>query len=207
MMTKDPSVTYIETDLPEMLYEKIDLVRDILRKENESRPNLHFLDADALNCEQLRKAASLTEGELTIAQEGLFVYMPRRDQKRVAENVFEILHERGGMWITDVSLKSEMTQHLDEQRIGMVSAIQKEININLQDNAFADDAEVKVFFEGEGFAIEDRLNLFDIRDSLVSLGKTGASQWQLKAMLETRFIYLLRVARDYSTIAAEALQS
>lgn len=191
-MTKDPSVTYVETDLPEMLREKADLVRDLLSAENATRANLRFLEVDALSDEQLRKAANLTQGNLTVAQEGIFVYMPRQDQKRVAQNVLVILRERGGTWITDVSLKSEMMQHLDPKRAEMVGTLQKEININLYDNAFADDAEVKSFFKSAGFSIEDKINLLETKDSLVSPARTGTDQERLESLLGTRFIYLLR---------------
>jgi O-methyltransferase involved in polyketide biosynthesis len=194
IMTEDPSVTYIETDLPEMLREKADLAHDLLLEENMIRPNLHFLAVNALDDGQLRKAVSLTNGELTIAQEGLFVYMPRRDQQKVAKNILGILRERGGAWVTDVSLKSEMEQRLDPKRATMVDTLQKEININLQDNAFADGTEVESFFKNAGFSIEDKINLFDMKDSLASPARTNSDQEQLREILETRFIYLLRSA-------------
>ena len=194
IMTEDPAVVYVETDLPEMLREKTDLARDLLQQEGVMRPNLHFLEVDALDYEQLKKAANLADGEIAVVQEGLFVYMPRQDQRKVAQNVRSVLRDRGGAWITDVSLKSEMTQHLDAKRKAMVGAIQQEANISLQDNAFADDTEVKSFFEQEGFSIAEKLNLYDMKDSLTSPARIGSDPGQLKAMLGTRFIYLLRVA-------------
>ena len=147
---------------------------------------------NALDDEQLRKAASLTKGDLIIAQEGLFIYMPRQDQKEVAQNVLGILKDRGGVWITDVSLKSELRLHLYPKRDAMVGTLQKEINVSLHDNAFADDAAVKSFFESEGFSIEDKINLFEMKDSLVSPARTSADLELSKSRLETRYIYLLR---------------
>ncbi len=195
IMTEDSAVTYVETDLPEMLHEKADLIRDVLGAQNVVRTNLHVMEVDAVNREQLQEAVNLTSGEITIAQEGLFVYMPRRDQEKVARNVLGILRDRGGAWITDVALKLEMTQHRDSKRKAMVSALQQEININLYKNAFADDAEVQSFFESTGFFIEDKVNLFDMKDFLVSPLRVSSDQNQLKAMLGTRFIYLLRAVK------------
>lgn len=192
MMTEDRAVTYVETDLPEMNSEKQALIRDIFEQDRIARPNLHFIAADALDAEQLQRAANLTKGELTIAQEGLFVYMSRRDQERVAQNVWEILRAREGAWITDVFLRSEMIRRPDAGREATIKTLQQEAGIDLQNNAFADDEEVWSFFKHAGFSIADKINLFDIKDSLVSPQNVALAPEQLKAALETRFIYLLR---------------
>ena len=192
IMTENQAMTYVETDLPEMNGEKEALVKDILEQEKVVRPNLHFIAADALDGAQLQAAANLINGELAIAQEGLFVYMSRQDQEKVAQNVWNILRVRGGVWITDVSLKSEMVRRFDASREATVKTLQQEAGINLQNNAFADNGEVEAFFERAGFSIAGKVNLFDLRDSLVSPQKTALAQEQLKVVLETRFIYLLR---------------
>jgi O-methyltransferase involved in polyketide biosynthesis len=192
IMTENPAITYIETDLPEINGEKQALIKDILEQEKITRPNLHFIAADALDAQQLQAAADLTKGELAIAQEGLFVYMSRQDQEKVAQNVWNILRARGGAWITDVFLRSEMIRQFDPNREATIKTIQQEAGINLQSNAFADNEEVESFFKRAGFSIADKINLFDLKDSLVSPQNVALAPEQLKAALETRYIYLLR---------------
>lgn len=49
---------------------------------------------------QLEAAISHMSGPITITCEGLLGYMPAYEQKEVAENIYKILSDRGGVWIT-----------------------------------------------------------------------------------------------------------
>ena len=100
IMTEDPTVNYIETDLPEMLEQKKAAVSAVLDEKGEKRQNLLLASANALNFEELRSAAKDLPGPIAIINQGLLRYLTDDEKFQVAQNVRKILIEKGGLWIS-----------------------------------------------------------------------------------------------------------
>lgn len=94
---------YIGVDLPfviEQMKPSIDKVTQELVELVECRERINYVIADATNGAQLDAAVSHVSGPITITCEGLLGYMPAYEQKEVAENIYKILSNHGGVWIT-----------------------------------------------------------------------------------------------------------
>jgi O-methyltransferase involved in polyketide biosynthesis len=154
-MTRDPALTYVESDLEELTDDKIALVAEIQRRHQlPSHGNLHLVAANALDRDQLRTAAArLLRGQpVAVVNEGLLQYLTAAEMETVARNVRELLVERGGVWITpDFSVKDDVRDISDRQqrfRAAVAAATER----RMYDNAFADAAALQAFFDRVGFA-------------------------------------------------------
>jgi len=153
-LARTSSTYYVDTDLPALAELKAELVAQLhpepllgtLRVEP-----LDALDADAFQ----RLVASIPEGPLAIANEGLLVYLNAREKAQLAANVRAALLARGGRWLTaDVYLKNpggsspivgygRSREFVDAHRI--------------EQNKFNDWSDAERFFNDAGFDVAERL--------------------------------------------------
>jgi len=63
IMTQDPAVQYLHTDLPDMLRASENVLRKIMVKDNLKRPNLKFQAVNVLDEKQLLSAAEFFRGK------------------------------------------------------------------------------------------------------------------------------------------------
>jgi len=144
----------VDTDLPALSALKAELVARL--HPGPLLGTLRVQALDALDGEAFqRTAASFPDGALAIANEGLLVYLDRREKQRLAANVRAALQARGGFWLTaDVYLKNRggsapivgygrSREFVDAHRI--------------EHNKFADWAEAERFFRDAGFEVVNRL--------------------------------------------------
>ncbi len=150
-----PSIEYIETDLPDMVATKI----DVLKKLSMARPNLRFASANALDLDALRKLVSDSARPLAIYNEGLMSYLSDDEKNRLATIVRELLKDRVGIWITpDPALSAERRKSIRQilpdswsQQIKRVEDITKQ---KYDDYGFKSEADADSFFEQNGFNSE-----------------------------------------------------
>jgi O-methyltransferase involved in polyketide biosynthesis len=153
-LARSTSVHYVDTDLPNIVAVKADLVAKL-----EPAALLGTLRVQALNA--LDSAAfdaivqSLPVGPLAIANEGLLVYLDEREKAQVAANVRAALRARGGVWLTaDVYIQNpggsapnvsygRSREFLDKHRV--------------EQNKFVDWAAAERFFTDNGFSITRKL--------------------------------------------------
>jgi O-methyltransferase involved in polyketide biosynthesis len=150
-MAASQDVAYVDTDLPELVSIKSDLVERI-----HSGPlvgTLRVQALDALDADAFRRTtAGMPDGALAIIHEGLLMYLGDEEKTRLAASVRETLLERGGAWITaDVYVRSE-THLLREESVKKFLAEHR-----VEENKFADWAAAEAFFTSSGFSIENRL--------------------------------------------------
>jgi O-methyltransferase involved in polyketide biosynthesis len=154
-LTKDSTSTFVEFDLPNVIREKIQVVKNILGKE--SRSNLHFMEGNALLERDVVKAASIFQaGEIAVINEGLLRYLSHAEKTSVAKNILSILKERGGVWITpDIPLVGafEKLSSRSAEANKLTEDVNKMTGLN-ESNYFKDEAEAMAFFEKLGFTIE-----------------------------------------------------
>ncbi|HEY3415140.1 MAG TPA: class I SAM-dependent methyltransferase [Armatimonadota bacterium] len=169
-MTRDPALTYIETDMPAITAEKTALVADIRRKrELAPTENYRIVSADATDPAQLAAVADgLEVGPVAIINEGLMQYLTRAELRSVAAIVHDVLDRFGGIWITpDFSFVSQETD-VSEQQKAVRRAVSGEIDRDMYECAFADEAALQAFFDETGFQADVR-NQVDEAGRVVSV--------------------------------------
>ena len=145
---------YVDTDLPGLAALKAELVARL--HPGPLTGTLRVQALDALDGEAFQSTvASMPDGPLAIANEGLLVYLNQREKARLAANVRAALEKRGGRWLTaDVYLKnpggSAPTVGYGQSR-AFIDAHR------VEQNKFSSWGEAERFFCDAGFTIVDKL--------------------------------------------------
>jgi Leucine carboxyl methyltransferase len=152
ILTEDPNVRFVETDLPEILQDKQEIVKALLG--SEERPEYRFASANALDTDEFIAAAhNLRPGPAAVIHEGLLPYLNNDEKEKLAANIMGLLNLLAGAWITPDILTREqhektMAQSLAQKRILSTTGR------NLTDNLFEDFYDAKRFFDRAGFKVE-----------------------------------------------------
>jgi len=153
-LARTNAVHYVDTDLPELAELKAGLVARLHPEPLVG--TLRVQPLNALDSEAFRSTvASMPDGPLAIANEGLLVYLDAREKAELAANVRAALIARGGRWLTaDVYLKNpggsaptvgygRLRAFIDAHRV--------------EQNKFDNWTDAERFFDEAGFEIVERL--------------------------------------------------
>ncbi|MEI9942553.1 MAG: class I SAM-dependent methyltransferase [Pseudomonadota bacterium] len=145
---------YVDTDLPALAALKAELVARLHPAPLAGTLRVQALDA--LDGEAFESTvASIPDGPLAIANEGLLVYLDEDEKARLAANVRAALTARGGRWLTaDVYLRnpggSAPTVGYGRSR-AFIDAHR------VEQNKFSDFAAAERFFHDAGFEVVEKL--------------------------------------------------
>lgn len=191
LMADDPSVNYVENDLPEMLEQK----KTVLSIMGKKAPkNLHLEAGNVLKMEDLRVATRFFDKKLPIAviHEGLLRYFTFAEKETVARNVRTLLGEFGGVWITsDIDVTPQATPH---QPGGVTDQIRKITGIDIVKNDFKTLDEAILFFEKFGFSVEIH-PYTEMEGELVSTARLKLTPKQVKEGLERSYVFVMRLRK------------
>jgi O-methyltransferase involved in polyketide biosynthesis len=152
LCVKDKSIHYIDTDLPEVVAVKQDLINK-LKLDQQVQGNFELLPLNALDENDFDAVVSrFEEGPLTIVNEGLLMYLGVEEKKRLCKIIHNALGKRGGCWITaDIYVKrtADMRANLPQSR--SESAFFEKHNI--EENKFENYEAAEAFFKSEGFEL------------------------------------------------------
>lgn len=184
----DPTFTFVETDLPEMIEEKRRIVNNIVGE----RKNLYLEEADALNLDSLLVAARhFKPSPIVIVAEGLLRYLNFDQKASVAKNVHAILEKFGGFWVTpDIAIAAP--SHYDKEHGHQVGVL-KMSGIDLEKNKFESTQSGQIFMEDLGFTVQ-RVPLLEVLDELET---TKVLQWstdKVKELLNGRETFVMKIA-------------
>jgi O-methyltransferase involved in polyketide biosynthesis len=189
-MTEDSSLTYVETDLPEIMEEKTKLLGTIMDRYNiKSRPNLHFHTTNILNMNDIENALHHFDPQkpVMVVHEGLFQYLTREERTIATKNIYTILSKFKGQWITpDLDTQKDMDSDLVHNESEVFEAVRKITNRSLKNNSFKDDDDLEKFFHDLGFSIETRPQ-WSKNIQLSTLDVNNASKTQLDGLKQLRF--------------------
>ena len=151
ILTENPGIRFVETDLPGILQDKQEIVKGLLM--SEERPGYRFASANALDADEFMAAAhNLRPGPAVVIHEGLLPYLNAEEKKKLATNIMGLLKLFAGAWVTPDMLTREHEKMIKKssttERIKTTTG--RDINANLFDDF--DDA--KRFFDGVGFSVE-----------------------------------------------------
>lgn len=180
-LTRGGGIHYVETDLPDVVTEKLRLLDDVRHHHGILPSPQHVVTtADALDRDQLRAAAAVldTHQPLTVLCEGLIMYLSRQDTERLATNIHRLLREfAGGCWITpDFTFRVE-ARDLPSARVRLREAITGVTQRQIDASAFEDSHDFAAFLGRVGFNAQVRSQIDETPSfsSIQALGLSPAS--------------------------------
>lgn len=160
-------IDYYETDLPDILKEKQELVLKILK--GSVRSNLHYYPMNALIDSDVKVMSTLigNDQQLTIIHEGMMVYFTHEEKSQFAKLLRSTFLKNGGIWITpDILLKEVFEGNASQKR---VKAVTKTTGSDLYSCAFDNYDQAEKFFNDHGFSVERHTQLDFVQLSELSL--------------------------------------
>ena len=141
---------YIDTDLPDVIETKKELVSSLGIKSNG------HLEYDVLNALEGEVFSSMMnrfdDGSVTIVNEGLLVYLSTKEKAELCRIIRRELEKRGGCWVTsDIYIKHK-TNQVGSDKDGKWAKFFGKLNVDQQMFDSFDQAEE--FFDYNGFKVE-----------------------------------------------------
>ncbi len=151
LCARDESIHYIDTDLPEVVAMKEDMITRLhLAKDITGRFELiplNVIDGSAFKSVVDR----FSDRPITIVNEGLLMYLNTEEKIIVCKTIHSILKQRGGCWITaDIYVKRPGEVTLPQSKSETAFLEQHKI----EENKFDSYEAARDFFENLGFEIE-----------------------------------------------------
>lgn len=160
-LCKNPNIQYIDTDLPNIIEIKRNLVHQLTKTYCNYKPdNLILMPMNALNEEEFADTVSSFNSEpLSIVNEGLLMYLNREQKEILCKIIYKILSQYGGYWITaDIYRKGEIEgRNIDNfyKQKGR-EFLEKH---NVENNKFTSFADAEEFFLKCGFKIYKKIDI------------------------------------------------
>ena len=186
--TDDPSFTFIETDLPEMIREKGTIVKKIVGE----RKNLYLEEADALDLDSLIAATRhFKPSPIAIVAEGLLRYLNFDQKATVAKNVHALLEKFDGFWVT-LDIATAAPSHYDREH-GHQAGVLRLSGIDLEKNKFENTESGQKFIEDLGFTVR-RVPSLEVLEELESPRALHLSMDEVKVLLKGRETFVMKIA-------------
>ncbi len=165
---------YVELDRKPVSTMKQSIVEKI---QPDGISNLHFVSGDALNSDDLNRAAALMHPhhEIAVIAEGLMMYLSPDERAQLASHMRALLLQRGGTWITpDIVLREMLDDPFVTPR-GKMEQVRDVTQSDLYGHAYSTVDEAQQFFWDLGFTVD--VFPFSIAEvALTSRARLGLSQ-------------------------------
>jgi O-methyltransferase involved in polyketide biosynthesis len=180
-LTSEKDIHYIDTDLPEIIASKKELMNGLDGGNGHVKGKLELLSLNALDEDQFHEVVNrFSAGPVMIVNEGLLMYLDKTEKESLCKIIHGILHRRRGYWITaDVYVKGapgrlkldfdDKTRKFFEQH-------------NIEENKFESFEEAAKFFTRMGFTIDKEANLESLELTSVKYLRERATPEQLQMM-------------------------
>jgi O-methyltransferase involved in polyketide biosynthesis len=174
-MISRKEVHYIDSDLPEVINRKKELLLDLKQDVPANLGTLNTIPLNALDTQQFMNVVdSFPEGPIIIVNEGLLMYLDTGEKEKLCGIIHGVLKQRGGYWITaDVYVKStlaRLNEHNDDSLADLVEAQR------IEENMFESFDAAEVFFKKAGFAV--------VKEAIVDLSLISSIPYLLKNATE-----------------------
>jgi len=152
LCTKDENIHYIDTDLPQVVDTKRDMMSR-LHLDKDIRGKFELLALNAMDEQAFKGIVQrFDEGEFTIVNEGLLMYLNMEEKKRLCKTIRNILLQKGGCWITaDIYVKRPEGMRANLPQSKSEAAFFEQHNI--EENKFESYDDARIFFEEQGFEL------------------------------------------------------
>jgi len=160
-MCKDPGVFYIDTDLPEIIESKKEILLSLTKKFcNYPTDNLFLQALNVFDKTVFAETINyFPTNPIAIVNEGLLVYLNEDQKRRVCTIIHDLLREKGGYWITaDIYIKKETQDTItngfyDEKGKRFLAEHQ------VEENKFESFKAAEIFFKECGFGIYKKIEI------------------------------------------------
>jgi O-methyltransferase involved in polyketide biosynthesis len=164
--SENPEITYIESDLPEMLELKKARVEEIYREKHITRPNHKFVATDLLkdNISEIISPLINKDEKLIVITEGLTPYFDMEHLKKIFTNISTLLRENdGGVYITDIYHVEDMSRSVFNTKFvsAFIKFMRTEFHIDIDNK---DEGEA--FFRECGFDFVETINPLSVSKQL-----------------------------------------
>ncbi len=158
-MCKDPNVSYVDTDLPQIIESKKLIIQELTKRTcNYSIDNLFMQGLNALDEYAFFDIINhFSTNPIAIANEGLLVYLDEIQKRKLCAIIHNLLSEKGGFWITaDIYIKNEKQNDINK---GFYDYQGRRFltEHNVDDNKFESFKTAEVFFKDCGFLIHKKI--------------------------------------------------
>ncbi|WP_414569990.1 class I SAM-dependent methyltransferase [Nostoc sp. CCY 9925] len=194
LMSSNPNITFIESDLPEMIRCKQQLIRQLVGE----RPNLHFIEIDATRRpSEFSKSTPLLKSKqpVMILCEGLLTHLTLAEKQLVCANIRDMLHSYGGVWITPDFIDTGSLVRSQQDDSGLQKLLQTGTNLtgrSLVNNNFGTLDLARQFVYEQGFRVTEH-SMLNIIDELSCLEILGIEKEVVRKMLATQSVFALTV--------------
>src|SRR5579883_2607874 len=184
VMSQNPDMSFVESDLPSMIHLKQLLVAQLIGEPS----NLYFHEINAASHPNQLPIGTdyFRETEpVTLVCEGLLHYLTMSEKRQLLMNIRQMLQHYGGVWITPDFATKQSQLLIEEHNAASQRLHQSIINItgrSLVDNSFNDRDEIKQFVSSQGFHIEE-CPLLNVVDRLTCLEILGGDSENFDSVL------------------------
>ena len=193
ILSENPNITFIESDLVVMLHQKQQLVDQVIG----DRANLHFAEIDATDNLNLLSLNEYFQPDqpVTVLCEGLLMYLTLAEKQRVFANVRSILQTYGGVWITpDLTTKAVGQMRQRDPVIRQVfEKIASSTDRAFVDNEFDDLDHIHQFAQTQGFQVKS-FRMDEVIDQLKCLSTLGIDRELAKLVLSATPVFTLTLS-------------
>lgn len=184
-MTKDQETIFVELDLAKNNETKKEIV-DSLTRKSKSRTNLNIEEGNALDLSTLESAITHLDKlkPIAVITEGLLRYLNTDEKITLAKNIYTLLEQFGGVWITSDTTSSDNPEESDDR--------EKRKTISGDFNLFKDREESENFFRNLGYHLTSHL-LSEVEDDLTSPTKLKMNKEELHTLFKGKYVYEMHI--------------
>ena len=186
---------YVEIDLAGVSKNKINLLNSV---EKNIPSNLKILDGNVLRKNDFDKSKEYFKKDEPIAviNEGLLRYLTFDEKKLVAQNIYDLLSNQGGVWITSDVTPKKFIKSQDNALQGFNKDVSSITSRNDLNERFEDINHVKKFFGKIGFEVVEVHKFKEVEDELYSVNKLNIINNKIEKTLEDAIVVVMKVKKD-----------
>jgi O-methyltransferase involved in polyketide biosynthesis len=188
--TKQKGVHYIDTDLPDVIATKKELINSLIKEGFNTNGKLELLPLNVLDKNNFHEIIGhFPQGEVAIVNEGLLTYLVKQEKEKLCLIIHDILMERGGYWITaDIYLKNK------QPKLGLKYDDEKKEfykQQNTEGNSFESFKEAEMFFKDMGFVID--------KEAKIKYSEMSSFKYLMKSLTFRQLIKFGRIGKKLQT--------
>ena len=183
---------YIEMDLENVSKNKINILKSI---NGSIQDNLHIISGNALrkgdfdNCKNYLRANE----PVAIINEGLLRYLTFEEKKIVAENIYNLLLEYGGVWITCDVTPKKFIQNQDKNLPDFNKKLSSLTARNNLNDRFEDINHIRTFFSEIGFNNIEIHKFNEVREELYSVNELDIIDEHAEQLLDDAIVAVMKI--------------
>lgn len=191
IFTENDNYRYVELDLEKVTKLKKDLLNNI----STIPDNLKIISGDATNNNDFDKCKKIFNPNKNVAviNEGLLRYLDFDEKREVAENVYELLKEFGGVWITSDFTPKKFIKNQDINLPELNKQLSETTDRNNANWRFENKKHVKEFLNDIGFNKIEFHYFNEVKDELTSPQKLKVDNEEVEKLLDDALVAVISI--------------